>query len=157
MGLNMKDTGKTICSTVMGKKFGQMDLVMMGITTSGRNKEKVTIFYKLILDSVYMITYTLNKDVISGLMDQNMMVNGMIIKFRGKEITFGQMEEFMMDIGLIITCMAKEFILGKMAENMKENIKMIKNQGKFFYYKFYTHFIYFKDMVFSNGQMEEDM
>ena len=53
MERNTKVIGRMICSMVMVRKFGPMDLSMMGTTTLARNREKVLFYLNFPIDFLF--------------------------------------------------------------------------------------------------------
>ena len=81
--------------------------------------------------------------------------NGKIIKFVEMVVMFGLMEDNILEDGLIIICTGKVFILGKMEGNMKEIILMIK---KMLYLCFFFFiFLKYRDSEYIVGLMAENM
>jgi len=76
-----------------------------------------------------------------GLMDQNMLVNGKIIKPMDRVFYIMQMVMFTKDNGLMIKLVDKELILTKTAPNTSVNGKTINKT----------------DMVLNNGLMDKSM
>ena len=66
-------------------------------------------------------------DIINGLMDQNIMENGLIIRLKDREYIPGLMDEDMMVNGKKIICMVTVFTLGPTEEGTKVNIKRTRN------------------------------
>lgn len=54
----------------------------------------------------------------------------MIIIFMGEEFIVGLMVENIMGLGSVIKCMDMEYLLGQMVENTKVNILKIRNKVK---------------------------
>ena len=69
------------------------------------------------------------KELINGLMDPLMKVNGSITKSMGRGFTNGLMAGFTMANGLITKCKATESIDGQMVEYTKVNIFVTKSMA----------------------------
>ena len=106
MAQNMKETGKTIFSMVMGKKYGQMAQNMKATIKKVKSMAE---------DSIY------------GKTDQCTTVIGTRTELKDTANTNGKMDVNIQETGSIITCMEKEFTLGLMVDDMKVTTKWIKS------------------------------
>ena len=90
----------------MVSNYGVMVIFIKEILIKAKNKAKV---------------------LIAGQMDHNMMVIGIMEKYKVLENISIMMEGFFKDNGNKIWCMVREFIDGKMGENILVIMRMIKN------------------------------
>ena len=100
MARDTKDNGKTIYRMEPVQKNLKMAQSTMVSSAMVKN-----------MDTVYM----------NGLMDLNMKVNSTRIIFKDKELIDGLIKDNSLEIGRIIKCMVQAFLLGTMVENMKVN------------------------------------
>jgi len=84
----------------------------------------------MVLDMKVHIEWHKNMDKENsiGLMNLVMKVNSLIIIFMAKGFIHGQMEENMMENGIIIKWTDMVCSLGQIIEDMKDIIKMIRNK-----------------------------
>lgn len=120
MELNTKVIGKMTYSTEMVKKSGKMDQAMKAHTKKDSN---------------------MVKENTNGMMVQDTMVSGPIIKSTVMEFIFGLMADDMKDTGKIIIWMDAVYTPGKMDVAMKVNIRMIRST----------------DSVYTLGQMADSI
>jgi len=100
MELDMKESGRMICSTDMAKRFGQITQCMRGLTMKARSMGVVSIFGR----TVPAMTVTGTKTAL-------------------KEMVFinGKMAALIQGNGKTTICMDKEYTLGLMVVGMKVN------------------------------------
>ena len=120
MVLCMKVTGEMIFNMVKEKRAGQTDLSMKDSTWLERN---------MVWDSI------------PGMMEVDIMENGLKIRLKDLVLTVGWMEDSIKDNGLTIIWMVWVFIHGLMVDATWENTRMIRNT----------------DMESINGLMEDSI
>jgi hypothetical protein len=104
--LNMKDCGIKICNKARVQRTGQMDQYSQGNIEKGRK---------------------MDSENISGMTEQVMKENGLIMKYQDSDTINGLMAENTLAIGEQMSWMISECTSGKMVECMKDSTRMIRN------------------------------
>jgi len=132
MARNMKANGKTINNMVKGLKLGLMGLCILGYIPKEKNKEKASLCGKIMLLTMenLIIIILKAKELITGMMEENIKDNGLIIKCTGLAYFHGQIIKNMKDTTIKIKKMAMEFLHGLMENNIKVIGKTENNMEK---------------------------
>jgi len=100
MAQNMMVNGLKINNMDTVSKFGLMVQDMKETMIWERNKEKVILngLTEVLILEIFQITIFMVMECMNGQMEENIKVNGEIIRCMGKENSLGQMEENILEI-----------------------------------------------------------